>query len=107
MSGQTKMYYLMRHEESEGRQRVDIIQFNSLFIYVLNSTANGQLQSQHEYKQPDKTNKKTKQRNMDHLRLFKLKHDLLKISVDLQTAFAADTHLAEGQWLNVIKLRMF
>jgi hypothetical protein len=24
---------------------------NSLFIYVLNSTANGQLQSQHEYKQ--------------------------------------------------------
>jgi ribosomal 30S subunit maturation factor RimM len=27
------------------------IQFNSLFIYVLNSKANGQLQSQHEYKQ--------------------------------------------------------
>jgi hypothetical protein len=25
------------------------IQFNSLFIYVLSSTANGQLQSQHEY----------------------------------------------------------
>jgi hypothetical protein len=48
---------------------------------------------------------------MDQLRLFKLKHDLLKISVDLQTAFAADTHLAEGQWLkeqlNVVKLRMF
>jgi hypothetical protein len=46
---------------------------------------------------------------MDQLRLFKLKHDLLKISVDLQTAFAADTHLAEGQWLkeqlNVVKLR--
>jgi hypothetical protein len=41
----------------------------------------------------------------------KLKHDLLKISVDLQTEFAADTHLAEGQWLkeqlNVVKLRMF
>jgi hypothetical protein len=53
----------------------------------------------------------TKQRNMDHIRLFKLKHDLLKISVDLQTAFAADTHLAEGQWLkeqlNVVKFRMF
>jgi hypothetical protein len=36
---------------------------------------------------------------------------ILKISVDLQTAFAADTHLAEGQWLkeqlNVVKLRMF
>jgi hypothetical protein len=28
-----------------------MIQFSSLFIYVLNSTANGQLQSQHEYKQ--------------------------------------------------------
>jgi hypothetical protein len=36
---------------------------------------------------------------MDQLRLFKLKHNLLKISADLQTAFAADTHLAEGQWL--------
>jgi hypothetical protein len=29
----------------------EIIQFNYLFIYVLNSTANGQLQSKHEYKQ--------------------------------------------------------
>jgi hypothetical protein len=34
---------------------------------------------------------------MDQLRLFKLKHDLLKISVDLKTAFAAETHPAEGQ----------
>jgi hypothetical protein len=46
---------------------------------------------------------------MNQLRLFKLKHDLLKISVDLQTAFAEDTHLAEGQWLkeqlNMVKLR--
>jgi hypothetical protein len=43
--------------------------------------------------------------------LFKHKRDLLKISIDLQTAFAAETHLAEGQWLkeqlNVVKLRMF
>jgi hypothetical protein len=31
---------------------------------------------------------------MYQLRIFKLKHDLLKISVDLQTAFAAGTHLA-------------
>jgi hypothetical protein len=31
--------------------RIIIIKLNSLFIYVLNSTANGQLQSQHEYKQ--------------------------------------------------------
>jgi hypothetical protein len=48
---------------------------------------------------------------MDQLRLFRLKHDLLKIFIDLQTALAADTHLAEGQWLkeqmNVIKLRVF
>jgi hypothetical protein len=36
---------------------------------------------------------------MDQLRLFKLKHDLLKMSIDSQTALAADTHLAEGQWL--------
>jgi hypothetical protein len=48
---------------------------------------------------------------MDQLRYFKLKHDLLKIYLNLQTAFAADTHLAEGQWLkeqlNVVKLCMF
>jgi hypothetical protein len=80
---------------------------------VLNSTANGQLQSQHEKNNSNKTtqDKTTKQTKMDHLRLFKLKHDLLKITVDLQTAFAADTHLAEGQWLKeqltVVKLRMF
>jgi hypothetical protein len=47
----------------------------------------------------------------DGLRIFIFKPDLLNISVDLQTAFAADTHLAEGQWLkeqlNVVKLRMF
>jgi hypothetical protein len=48
---------------------------------------------------------------MDQLRLFTLQHDLLKISVDLQTAFAAETHRAEGQWLkeqlDLSKLRMF
>jgi hypothetical protein len=57
------------------------------------------------------TKETTKQRKMDHLRLFTLNYDLLKISVDLQTAFAAETHPAEGQWLkeqlNVVKLRMF
>jgi hypothetical protein len=61
----------------------------------------------------DKTTKKRQQnkQKMEHLRLFTLKYDLLKISVDLLTAFAAETHLAEGQWLkeqlNVVKLRMF
>jgi hypothetical protein len=60
-----------------------------------------------------KTNKiaTTKQTKMNQLRLFKFKDDLLKLSVDLQTAFAAETHLAEGQWLkeqlNAVKLRMF
>jgi hypothetical protein len=48
---------------------------------------------------------------MNQIRLFKLKHELLKISTDLQIAFAADTRLSEGQWLkeqlNVVKLRMF
>jgi hypothetical protein len=48
---------------------------------------------------------------MNQLRIFKFKNDLLKISVDLQTAFSADTHLAEGQWLkdqlSVVKLRTF
>jgi hypothetical protein len=48
---------------------------------------------------------------MDQLRLFALKYDLLKISIDLQTVFAAETHLTERQWLkeqlNVVKLRMF
>jgi hypothetical protein len=57
-----------------------------------------------------KRGNKTK-KEMDHLRLFTFKYDLLKISVDLQTAFAVKTRLAEGQWLkeqlNVLKLRMF
>jgi hypothetical protein len=83
---------------------------------VPNSTANGQLQSQHKYrkhrtKQTNKQKKTRKQRKMDQLRLFKLKLVLLNISIDLQTAFAADTHLAEGQWLkeqlNMVELRMF
>jgi hypothetical protein len=55
-----------------------------------------------------KKKKNKKQRKMDQV---KLKHELLEISVDLQSALAADTHLAEGQWLkeqlNVVKLRMF
>jgi hypothetical protein len=48
---------------------------------------------------------------MDQLRLFTLQYGLLIISVALQTAFAAETHLAEGQWLkaqlNVLKLCVF
>jgi hypothetical protein len=84
---------------------------------VLNSTASGQLQSKHEYKQQQLDNtgqnkqKIGKQRKVNQLRPFRLKHDLLKISIDSQTALAADTHLAEGQWLaeqlNMVKLHMF
>jgi hypothetical protein len=73
---------------------------------VPNSTAEGQLQSQHKHKnkirqhgtkQLSEKNKKT--RIVNQLRLLKFQHDLPKISIDLETAFAADTHLAEGQWL--------
>jgi hypothetical protein len=53
----------------------------------------------------------TNERKMDRLNIFTLKHELLKISVHLQTEFAAETHPAEGQWLkeqlNVVKLSMF
>jgi hypothetical protein len=34
---------------------------------------------------------------MDELRLFTHKREFLKISVYSQTAFAAETHIAEGQ----------
>jgi hypothetical protein len=42
---------------------------------------------------------------------FNFKHKFLKVSVDLQTALAAEAHLAEGEWLeelqNVEMFRMF
>jgi hypothetical protein len=48
---------------------------------------------------------------MAQLRFSTLKDYLIQISIDLQTAIAAETHLAEGQWLkerlNMVKLRMF
>jgi hypothetical protein len=44
-------------------------------------------------------------------KLFKLKCNLLKISINSQTEFAATTHLAVGQWaeeqLNVENFRLF
>jgi hypothetical protein len=63
----------------------------------------------------DKTNKtKTKvtiKTKMDQLWLFTFRHELFEISVHLQTEFAAETSLAEGQWLkeqlNVVWPRMF
>jgi hypothetical protein len=43
--------------------------------------------------------------------LFKLKYELLKISINLETELAAETHLAVGQWLkqqlNIEKCRIF
>jgi hypothetical protein len=74
------------------------------------------LQSQHEYKlqqQRDNIGKKIykKKRKNYQLRLLAFKQELQKISARLQTELAAETHLAEGQWLedqvNMLKLRMF
>jgi hypothetical protein len=47
---------------------------------------------------------------MDTFKLLTLKHEVLKIYVNIQTAVAVETHLAEKQWLEklkVVKLRMF
>jgi hypothetical protein len=60
----------------------------------------------------DKTNKKQQgHRKINELGLSTLKQEFLKISVNLQTALAVETHLAEGQWLkeqvNMLQLRMF
>jgi hypothetical protein len=71
------------------------IPFNS-FICALKSTANGQLQSQYEYKTTAIRQHRTKKKGkVNQLRLVKLRRDLLKISINLQIALAADTHLAE------------
>jgi hypothetical protein len=84
---------------------------------VLCSTADGQLQTQHEYKQQQqydstgKNKKATKTKKTNQLSQFTLKHKLFKICACLQTAFAAETHLTLGHWLkgqlNMVKLRMF
>jgi hypothetical protein len=79
------------------------------------SSAGGQLQSQHEIynKQYNKQNKEDikVKRRMIKLGFLTFKCRLLKISRNLQTEFAARTHLAVGQWLeeqlNVEKFRMF
>jgi hypothetical protein len=87
-----------------------MIQFNSLFINVLKSTANANYRLSTNTSNNNKTTqdkkqktknrqqkeKTRKQMKVNQLRLFKLKRDLLKISINLQTALAEDTHLAEG-----------
>jgi hypothetical protein len=54
--------------------------------------------------------KNTTNTKIDELKLFTIKHELLQIYVGLQTAFAAETHVVEGDWLeehvNVVKLLM-
>jgi hypothetical protein len=92
-----------------------IIQFNSLLIYVLSSTASGRLQSARiqtaaairQHRKKHTTNNK----NKNEFRLLILNQDFLKMSLSLQTAFAVEIHLADGQWLeeqvNMLKLRMF
>jgi hypothetical protein len=54
-----------------------------------------------------KTNKKQqkkqyKQRKINQFRLLTLKQEFLEISVCSQTAFAVETHLAGGQWLEEV-----
>lgn len=71
---------------------------------MLSSTANGQSQSQQEYKtavcerRTSKKQKETiKQKRVDEFRLLTFKQEFLEISVSLQIEFAVQTHLAEGQ----------
>jgi hypothetical protein len=56
-----------------------------------------------------KRKKQQKTRKNGSRKAFTLKHELLKISVNLQTAFAEEPRLAEGKWLQeqlkVVKLR--
>jgi hypothetical protein len=53
----------------------------------------------------------TQKDSIGQLKLYALEHELLKLSARLQTAFVAETHLAEGKWVeeqvNMLKLRMF
>jgi hypothetical protein len=52
-----------------------------------------------------------KQRKINQFRLLTLKQEFPKLSVNLQAAFAVETHLTEGQCsegqVNMSKLRMF
>jgi hypothetical protein len=51
---------------------------------------------------------KTRQKRIyDETRLFKLKYELLRVSTNLQTKFAAETHLAVGQWLEELNIEIF
>jgi hypothetical protein len=68
-------------------------------------TVNGQLQTaaairQHKTKKKKQQKKQQqKRREMDQLRLFTLRHELLNISLCLDTEFVEVTHIADEQWL--------
>jgi hypothetical protein len=66
--------------------------------YTLSTnTSNKNKTTQNKNKKQTTRRKENKTKKINQLRLFKLKRDLLKISINQQTALAADTHLAEGQ----------
>jgi hypothetical protein len=68
--------------------------------YRVSTNANNSNKTKQDKTNSRNYNKRNKNpRKIDRLRLLPLKYDLLKISVDIQTVFAAETHLAEGQWL--------
>jgi hypothetical protein len=63
------------------------------------NTSNNNKTTQDKNKNRQQKEKTRKQRKVNQPRLFKLKRDLLEISINLRTALAADTRLAVGQWL--------
>jgi hypothetical protein len=92
------------HSKKQQQQQ----QFNFLFIYLC-AELNSHLSITESARiQTATAMRKHRTKKEDQPRLFTLKHELLKTSVRLQTAFAAEAHLAEGQGLeehvNMVKL---
>jgi hypothetical protein len=90
--------YVIKYKETI---QFNTIRFSSLFIYVTNSIANGQLQSQHENKPHQQHDNNggggtIKTEKIYQFRLLTLEYEVLKTAVCLQSAFAVETHLVEG-----------
>jgi hypothetical protein len=81
-------------------------------VTVNTNTNNSNMTVQDETKKKQQR-KQQKQRKMHRFKLLTLKQERLKISVSLHTAFAVETHLDVGQWLEaqvntcMLKLQMF
>jgi hypothetical protein len=79
--------------------------------YRVSTNTNNSNEIIHDKTNNKNYNKKDNKTKNESPNAFTLKYDLLKISIDLQTAFAAETHFAERQWLkeqlNVLKLLIF